>query len=677
MSLISTGRLAKSYGPDDIFDHVSVAIPRGGRIALVGPNGAGKTTLLRILVGIEEPSGGSVGRAKGLRVGYLPQESDWSGEGTLWAEMLAAFAALRAQEAELARLELALAHAGADAQHLRQPDGALAKYGSLQEKFELAGGYQYDTRIRTVLTGLGFEADDYQRPLAQLSGGQQTRAHLGRLLLESPELLILDEPTNHLDFAAVEWLEGWLADWGGAALVVSHDRYFMDRVADTIWEMQGGRVETYSGNYTAYLTQRTERRARQRLEYDAQREFIAKTEDYIRRNIAGQNTAQAKGRLRRLDRLKRNGLIERPRSARNMRLNLRARGRSGDRVLETKNLVIGYADDGQSLFHAPDLLLWRGECAALIGPNGAGKTTFLRTLLGDIPPLDGQVKLGASLHVGHFAQAHERLDPEHTVVEELWATQEMPVGQARDYLARFLFTGDDAAKRVAVLSGGERGRLALAKLALQGANFLLLDEPTNHLDIPSQEILESVLADFPGTILLVSHDRYLIDTLATQIWSLDDGQLSAFMGNYGEWARDKEAKANEAAGKRGTIDRRRRAASSRVNRGAGDKVQGASQPRGAVRGGSLSKTGQEIRQPGRQSRSRVSAARTPTTRAAELETLIASLERQLGTIGAELEAAGTDVERVRSLGEEYVRVESDLNAHIAEWTGLNDMIAPR
>jgi ATP-binding cassette subfamily F protein 3 len=643
VSLISTHDLGKSYGPTDIFGGVTVAVPRDGRIALVGPNGAGKTTFLRILVGLEEASRGEVARAKGLRLGYLPQESDWSGEGTLWDEMLTAFAALREQEAELARLESQISNL-ADAKAL------LDKYGRLQEQFELAGGYEYENRIQNVLSGLGFDRDDYQRPLAQLSGGQKTRAHLGRLLLESPDLLILDEPTNHLDFTAVEWLETWLADWDGAAVVVSHDRYFMDRVAETIWEMQFRRVDEYSGNYSAYLLQRSERQARQELEYEAQQASIAKTEDYIRRNMAGQNTAQAKGRLRRLERLKRSGLVERPRAARNLHLNLRSGARSGDRVLETHNLVVGYHDDKAPLFQAPDLLLWRGECAALIGPNGAGKTTFLRTLLGELRPLSGRTKLGASLHVGYFAQAHESLQPERSVIEEIWSVQEMLTGQARDYLARFLFTGDDVFKKVQVLSGGERGRLALAKLALQGANFLLLDEPTNHLDIPSQEVLEAVLADFAGTILLVSHDRYLIDALATQIWSLEEGRLTAFKGNYGDWIQAKELGEIKEIGKPETAPKAGR--------------QTATASRQTSRGKAKSSLATRHDLP--YGKSPLATRRRVT----ELEAVIASLEKRLNEIGAELEAAGAAVDSVRMLGAEYAQVEADLNARLAEWERL-------
>jgi len=476
MALLTGSQLAKAYGPDDIFSGVNVSLPHGARIALVGPNGAGKTTLLRLLAGLEDPSQGNVQRAKGVRLGYLSQEAALYSEGTLWEEMLSAFSDLRACEAELNRLEAAMADPA-------QFDAVMEKYGPLQHQFELDGGYAYEILIKQVLGGLNFEPEDYAKPVKILSGGQKTRALLGRLLLESPDLLILDEPTNHLDLHAVEWLENWINDWKGAVLIVSHDRYFLDRTVTTIWEMQFGRVTEYRGNYSAYLTQREERQARQLEEYQAREAFIAKEQDYIRRNMAGQNTAQAKGRLRRLERLTRaptagdpqDFRIFKPQAGRQIKLKMNTDLRSGDRVIETRGLAVGYTDDRKVLFHAPDLLLWREECAALIGPNGAGKTTFLKTLLAGIPPLEGSVKLGSNLKVGYFAQAHEGLNPERTALEEILSVKEMPVGQVRDYLAKFLFSGDDVFKKVSVLSGGERGRVALAKLALEGANLLLLD----------------------------------------------------------------------------------------------------------------------------------------------------------------------------------------------------------
>jgi len=651
VSLLTGSQLAKSYGPDDIFAGVDVAMPHAARVGLVGPNGAGKTTLLRIMAGLEDPTRGGVQRARGLRLGYLPQEAALYSEGDLWEEMLSAFTDLRAREAELARLEAAMADPA-------QSEDVLERYGALQHQFELDGGYTYETRIRQVLDGLNFEPIDYLRPVAQLSGGQKTRALLGRLLLESPDLLILDEPTNHLDIHAVEWLEGWLTAWGGAVLIVSHDRYFLDQVVTTIWELAYGRLAEYRGNYSAYLRQRGDREARQRLEYDAQRAVIAKEQDFIRRNMAGQNTRQAQGRQRRLERMlagedARISVVERPREAAQLKLDLSTTLRSGDRVLETHELAVGYADDGKVLFRAPDLLLWREECAALIGPNGAGKTTFLKTLLGGLPPLAGSVKMGSSLKVGYFAQAHEGLNPERTAMEEVMAAKEMPPNKARDYLAKFLFTGDDVFKKVAVLSGGERGRVALAKLALEGANLLLLDEPTNHLDIPAQEILQAVLADFPGTILLVSHDRYLIDGLATQIWSVEDGALEVFKGSWSEYVTAR-ARAREQA---------------KPGAPAPEPVRATRGARAAV---AAKPTRPDAERPDAALKRQKAEDRKRASQLAAVENAITALEQRLAALGRELEdaGAGSDVVRVRALGSEYNEVQAELAARLGEWETL-------
>jgi ATP-binding cassette subfamily F protein 3 len=657
MSLLTTSQLAKTYGPHDIFANLNLRLPHGARVGLVGPNGAGKTTILRLMAGIEEPSRGTVQKAKGLRLGYLPQEAALYSDGTLWEEMLTAFADLRAREAELARLEAQMADPA-------QFEAVMEKYGPLQHQFELDGGYGYENQIKRVLSGLNFTEADYAKPVAILSGGQKTRALLGRLLLENPDLLILDEPTNHLDIHAIEWLETWIADWGGAALIVSHDRYFLDQTVNLIWELDFGRVEEYRGNYSAYLVQRDERRAFQQATYEAQQAFIAKEQDYIRRNIAGQNTRQAQGRRRRLERFldgpshkisnaSKSGPtpdarvaeaaapVARVVEAGALKLALNTSLRSGDRVIETADLAVGYADDGRVLFRAPDVLLWREECAALIGPNGAGKTTFLKTLLGGLAPLGGQVKLGSSLRVGYFAQAHEGLNPDRTVMEEVLAAHDMPPGRARDYLAKFLFTGEDVFKKVGVLSGGERGRVALAKLALEGANLLLLDEPTNHLDIPSQEILEAVLSDFPGTILLVSHDRYLIDALATQIWEVAEGQLTVFKGSWSEYVAARKTEATAEGVKPEVSAKTAKAKAQAEAQIKAEKQQKAHERKRAAR-------------------------------LAELETLITALEQRLAELTRDLDDAGAsgDVARARTLGEEYAQVEADLNAHLGEWENL-------
>ena len=519
MSILTANNLSKHFGADEIFDEISVSIPNDAKIALVGPNGAGKTTLLNILIGAEAPTDGEVNIAKGTRIGFLPQRPQLKGEQSIWEEMLSAFQEIRDKEAEIARIEAQLESAD---------EALLLKYSVLQHDFEQMGGYTYETRIQQVLQGLGFTKPDYEKPLNQLSGGQTTRALLARLLLENPDLLVLDEPTNHLDITAIEWLEGYLNNLPNAVLIVSHDRYFMDKVVNVIWELEWGMIEEYRGNYSHYLQQREERHERRLKEYEAFQEYVAKEKDYIRKHMAGQNTRQAQGKRRRLERML-NGenirgeswiashLKKKPPKRRNFTLRLTASGRTGDKVLTLERLTVGY---NLPLFTAPDVTLYRGEVAAIIGANGSGKTTFLKTILEKLPPLAGEAEWGAQVQVGYFAQAHEDLNPNNTLLDELLKVKNLPVSEARNYLANYLFTGDDVFRKVSTLSGGEHGRLALAKLALAGANVLLLDEPTNHLDIASQEILQDVLANFGGTILLVSHDRYIIDALASQIWTI-------------------------------------------------------------------------------------------------------------------------------------------------------------
>jgi ATP-binding cassette subfamily F protein 3 len=629
MSLLTAANLAKSFGPDDIFEGISVEIPHRARIALVGPNGAGKTTLLNILIGMDTPDEGTVSRAKGLRIGFLPQRPELAGDHSLWDEMLTAFADLRAMEARLKTMEHALAE---------QADDLLDKYGELQHRFDTAGGYTYETRIRMVLQGLSFSPDEYERPLTKLSGGQRTRALLGRLLLESPNLLVLDEPTNHLDIAAIEWLENFLKDFPGAVLAVSHDRYFMDEFASVVWEMDFGTLETYRGNYSHYVQQRQERYERRLKEYEAQQEFLAKEEDYIRRNIAGQNTRQAKGKLRRLETMKKRGdFINRPRERRNIHIKMAYAMRSGDKVLMTRGLAVGYSDAPAPLFTVPDITLYRGEVAALIGPNGVGKTTFLKTILQDLPPLAGEAKIGASVNIGYFAQAHERLNPANSVIDEIMTVKPMQVGEARNYLAQFLFTGDDVFRPIETLSGGERGRVALAKLALSGANFLLLDEPTNHLDIDSQEILQSVLADFPGTILLVSHDRYLVAALATQIWAAEPGALAVFEGGYADYVTARNRGEEEA----------------QALKTAAEKPRTNGKPSASAKKHGLNPYQLE-------------------KRVAELEALIHDLESRLAALTEAITRASTegDAARVSDLGGQYTQAEADLRAAMDEWSAL-------
>ncbi len=629
MSLLTAHNLSKSFGPVDIFSDLNLSIPHRARIGLVGPNGVGKTTLLRILLGLEDPSTGTVQRARGSTLGYLPQEAKLESRRTLWQECLTVFADLLEQQAQLARLEALMADP-------QQAEAALEAYGKLQNEFDHGGGYTFETRIRQVLTGLGFSTVDYERPLGQLSGGQRTRALLARLLLQGPDLLLLDEPTNHLDIAAVEWLENYLKDWPGAVLIVSHDRYFLDQVASTIWEMSPA-LEVYHGNYSAYLVQREERYQRRLEEYQTQQEFIEKEEEYIRRNIAGQNTRQAQGRRRRLERMLIEARLTPPKQSRTLRFRLQTAGRSGDLVLRTADLSVGYADEGRPLFNVPDLVLKRGECAAIIGPNGAGKTTLLKTLLDTLPPLGGEVQWGASLKIGYFAQAHEDLHTNWTLMQEIQAAgPKMLESEVRDYLARFLFTGDDVFKTVGLLSGGERGRLALACLALQGTNLLLLDEPTNHLDLPSQEMLQSLLSDYQGTILLVSHDRFLIDALATQVWEVFPLQrrLRIFEGAYSEY---KTTLQNETA------------AEAQPKAAPAEHIE---RPRPRSSGASNN----QVRQ--RQERLK------------QVEAEITTLETSLAQVAQQLEIPSPDAGRIAELGQKYTDLQHLLEKRLSEWSEL-------
>ncbi|MCD6520260.1 MAG: ABC-F family ATP-binding cassette domain-containing protein [Anaerolineae bacterium] len=620
MSIISAVRLAKSYGALDVFTDVAFRIARGEKIALVGPNGAGKTTLLRLIVGLEEPSEGQLVRARNLRIGYLPQNPSFASTQTLYGEMLTVFADLQAQQQAL--LELAQRMATA-----QDPSKWMARYAAAEERFELAGGYEYEQRIKRVLSGLGFTPEMYTQPISTLSGGQITRALLAKLLLQEPELLVLDEPTNYLDLAAREWLEAYLRGWPYSLLVVSHDRYFLNRVASKIWELDQGRLEEYRGNYQSYIIQRRERRRAQERAYRAQQELIARTEEFIRRYRAGQRSREARGRQKRLARLQR---LKPPPTEKRLRFQLAAGVRSGEDVLQSKGMRIGYPASAYTpgrkeihLFDTGEFLIRRGQCIALLGPNGAGKTTFLRTILGEIEPLEGTFRLGASVQVGYLPQNPKESDPSATVLERFLNESGFTVAKARDFLARFLFRGEEVFKEVGSLSGGERARLALAILSAQGANFLLLDEPTTHLDVLSQEVLQEVLRQFNGTILFVSHDRYLIDALATHLWVIKDGKLEQFTGNYAAY-----------------LEKERQ-------------------------------TERKVKPPKPQRPRRTPAQRTEKHLLA-LEQEIENLEAALQELGQRIERASIqqDLARLRSLGQEYQELEARLMEHLARWEQL-------
>jgi len=622
MSMLTASNLAKSYDVQVVFEGVSLSVPRGTKTALVGSNGSGKTTLLRLIAGLEEPTEGEIHRAGSLQIGYLPQHADLDEGGTLWAAMMDVFADLRAQADELRRLETAIADPATR-------EEASGRYSGVLDAFEQAGGYAYQARTRQVLCGLGFDEDDFDRPVAQLSGGQRTRALMARLLLEDPDLLLLDEPTNHLDLEGVEWLEGYLQAWPGAIIVVAHDRAFLDVVVDRVWEIAWGSLDAYRGTYSDYARQRAERRARQQAEYEKQQAVIAHTEAFIRRNIAGQRTKEAQGRRKRLERMER---IERPETYQPLHLDLGQAHRSGRVVLEAGDLAVGYEPD-ELLFTADELLLQRGERVTLLGANGSGKTSLVRTILGETPPLSGHLDLGYNVKVGYFAQGHTNLDPELSVLQTVLEAGSLGRSEARDLLAQYRFFDDDVFKFVGDLSGGERARVALAVLTLQGANLLILDEPTNHLDIPSQEVLQEALADFSGAMLIVTHDRYLIRALETRVWAIEDGRLRSFPGGYDAY---REWKARR--------DRRRR----EERRSAGQ-------------------TSYERARRAHRARQREEARRV--RRQAKLEETIHALETQLETLEAQVARASTDgaVDEVRRLGDEYSRVEQALKSAMSDW----------
>lgn len=675
MAILTLNNISQSFGDFDVFRGVSGSVPNDGKVGLVGPNGIGKTTLLLILAGLTQPASGNLYLSRGTRIGYLPQEASQAfadATHSVYDELLTVFDDVRAQEAKLREMELAMANG-------RSNQTLLTEYSTLQERFEHAGGYDYDVRIQQVLTGLGFRDDQWQLSLAHLSGGQKTRVLLGRLLLERPDLLIMDEPTNHLDVEAIEWLEGMLRIWDGAILIVSHDRYFLDRVVNNVWELSREGMESYRGNYSAYVKQREERWALRQREYDDFMAHVAKEMDFIKKNIAGQRTQMAQGKLSRLSRevaavlgsgldvlgvLRTKGWLYvretmtvsrvaqslselepqigelRPPLKRvNFKMRLEPSHRSGELVLRTKDLQIGYPET--LLFQSEDIVLQRLECAALIGPNGTGKSTFLKTVLEQIPPLMGEIRLGASLQLGYFAQAHDDLNLENSVLDELLRHKAMPISEARNYLGRFHFQQDDVYKLVSSLSGGERGRLALSILALEKANFLLLDEPTNHLDIGSQEVLEEALENFDGTTLMVTHDRYLVDRLATQIWEVRNGRLRIFNSTYQEYLATREQEA--AAAKEAAAAEREAAKVAQQN--------GSTKPQ-------LSKN--ELR---RQAEA-----------LEQLENRIAETETTLDNLSAALQKA-TEAEtfdKIQSLSDQYAAAEAELETLMQQWETLAD-----
>jgi ATP-binding cassette subfamily F protein 3 len=645
MTLMSVGGLGKHYGAELIFENINFQVARGDKVALVGVNGAGKSTLLKIIGGIETPDAGQVAMARGLRVAYLAQEVRFSGDRTLWQEMEEALKALAALRDEISALEPVIADTAAPGW-----EQAMERYGELTARFEHMGGYEVEPRIKRTLQGLGFHESQYHQRVAQFSGGQKTRAALAATLLSDPDLLLLDEPTNHLDMHALEWLEQFLRNWDGTLIVISHDRYFLDRVTKRTLEIAFGKLEDYPAPYNKYLELKAERMERRLKEFQAQQEFIAKTEEFIRRYKAGQRAREAKGREKRLERLKRDHGLERPKEQAKLRLFLDSRLRSGELVLALDGLVIGFPGDKRHesdprvLLRADGLEIHRGDRVALLGPNGAGKTTLLRTLIDELKPLQGAPRLGHKVHIGYYAQGHDVLNWDATVLEEL--TRVSPtLGEpaARNLLGRFLFSGDDVFKRVGDLSGGERSRVALAQLTLLPGNLLILDEPTNHLDIGAREALEGVLKEYPGSILFVSHDRYFIDAIADKVWNVENGRVREYIGGYSDFV---ERRDQLAQGKRQEVI----------------DPQADATPA----------TPPTPMQPRQESQRATPEERQRKKRLAALEAEVALLEQELGKLKTELEraSAAQDIKKVTALGTQYAELEQLLASKYDQWEQL-------
>jgi len=526
--LFRLSEVHKSYGTQDVLRGVSLQVNPGEHVGLVGRNGSGKTTIFRLINNEEQPDRGDVIRARGIRLGLLAQHIHFEAGSTVHESALAAFGHLQQIEHEMHELEHRMGEGVANL------DQILERYSDLQHQFEREGGFEYTAKAEAILQGLGFDRTTWTLETEKLSGGQQNRLGLVRLLLAEPDILLLDEPTNHLDVVAVEWLEEFLHASTTGFVIISHDRYFLDRCCRRIIELENGRAASYTGNYSDYLVEREERREAQQRAYDNQQQMIAKTEEFIRRNLAGQKTKQAKSRRTLLAKLERIDAVRADQFSGDFRL--KSIERAGNHVLTVEQTTIGYPD--KVLAQNISFVLRRGECLGIIGPNGSGKTTFLKTILKKIAPLAGEIRWGTKVQVGYYAQQLDDLDDRNEIIMELRrvASAGATAGELRSFLAKFLFRGDDVYKHVRDLSGGEKGRLALAKLIYSRVNVLVLDEPTNHLDIPSREALEEALDAYEGTILTISHDRYFLDRIATQILALDgNGLAEHYDGDYTEY----------------------------------------------------------------------------------------------------------------------------------------------
>ena len=525
MIILQANKIERSFAGEVLFDNINLQVDERDRIALVGKNGAGKSTLLKILVGEEEPTSGEINKKKDISLSYLAQDSRFESENTIYDEMLHVFDDLRRTEKQLRQMELEMGEkSGEDLNKL------MSDYDLLSENFRQAGGFTYEADIRAILNGFKFDESMWQMKIAELSGGQNTRLALAKMLLEKPNLLVLDEPTNHLDIETIAWLENYLVNYSGALIIVSHDRYFLDKVATITLDLTKHSLDRYVGNYSRFVDLKEQKLATEAKNYEKQQKEIAALEDFVNRNLVrASTTKRAQSRRKQLEKMERLDKPEAGKKSANM--TFQSEKTSGNVVLTVENAAIGY--DGEILSEPINLDLRKMNAVAIVGPNGIGKSTFIKSIVDQIPFIKGEKRFGANVEVGYYDQTQSKLTPSNTVLDELWNDFKLtPEVEIRNRLGAFLFSGDDVKKSVGMLSGGEKARLLLAKLSMENNNFLILDEPTNHLDIDSKEVLENALIDFDGTLLFVSHDRYFINRVATHVLELSENGSTLYLGDY-------------------------------------------------------------------------------------------------------------------------------------------------
>ena len=525
MIILQANKIERSFAGEVLFDNINLQVDERDRIALVGKNGAGKSTLLKILVGEEEPTSGEINKKKDISLSYLAQDSRFESENTIYDEMLHVFDDLRRTEKQLRQMELEMGEKSGE-----DLDKLMSDYDRLSENFRQAGGFTYEADIRAILNGFKFDESMWQMKIAELSGGQNTRLALAKMLLEKPNLLVLDEPTNHLDIETIAWLENYLVNYSGALIIVSHDRYFLDKVATITLDLTKHSLDRYVGNYSRFVELKEQRLATEAKNYEKQQKEIAALEDFVNRNLVrASTTKRAQSRRKQLEKMDRLDKPEAGKKSANM--TFQSEKTSGNVVLTVENTAIGY--DGEILSEPINLDLRKMNAIAIVGPNGIGKSTFIKSIVDQIPFIKGEKRFGANVEVGYYDQTQSKLTPSNTVLDELWNDFKLtPEVEIRNRLGAFLFSGDDVKKSVGMLSGGEKARLLLAKLSMENNNFLILDEPTNHLDIDSKEVLENALINFDGTLLFVSHDRYFINRVATHVLELSENGSTLYLGDY-------------------------------------------------------------------------------------------------------------------------------------------------